>query len=215
MEIFADPITVNCRKVLAGLKLMDVKFDLRKVDYFKAEQKSDAYMAINPNASLPAMKDGDLTLWESNAILIYAAEKFGKNQAYPGDPAKRADINRWLFWECGNWFPSTYVFLVENCVKPLLGGAPDPATLEKETPNFHRLAGMLDARLATSAFLCGDQPTIADIAIAAPMHLHGWQKLPLQPHTHLRRWLFDRIESLPCWNDTMVYEGFTTEKTAA
>ncbi len=215
MELYADPITVNCRKVLAGLKLLGVEFELKHIDYFTGEQKSEAYMAINPNASLPALKDGDLTLWESNAILAYAAEKYGKTQFYPTDPAKRADVNRWLFWECAHWFPSAYVYLVENCVKPLLGAETDPAAIEKEAPNFHKLAGILDARLATSAYLCGDGPTIADIAVAAPMHLHGWQKLPLQQYPHLRRWIVERIETLPCWQNTMVYEGFTTQKKAA
>ena len=79
MELFADPITVNCRKVVAGLKLLGSDYTLTKVDYFKGEQKSDAFKAINPNAALPALRDGDLVLWESNAILQYAADKGGKN----------------------------------------------------------------------------------------------------------------------------------------
>ena len=75
MEIYADPITVNCRKVLAGLHLLGADYSLSKVDYFAGEQKGDAFKAINPNAALPALKDGDFVLWESNAILQYAAEK--------------------------------------------------------------------------------------------------------------------------------------------
>ena len=69
MKIYADPITVNCRKVLAGLDLIGAPFELEHVDYFKGEQKSPAYLAINPNASIPAMVDDGLVLWESNAIL--------------------------------------------------------------------------------------------------------------------------------------------------
>jgi glutathione S-transferase len=215
MEIYADPITVNCRKVLAGLQLMNIDYTLKKVDYFKGEQKSLPYTAINPNASLPAMRDGNLTLWESNAILQYAAEKNGKSAFYPNEPSTRADINRWLFWECAHWFPSCYVFLVENCVKPLLGGAPDPAILEKEIPNFHKLAGILDARLAEKPWLCGNSPTIADIAVASAMHLHKWQKLPLDQYKNLARWISEKVEQLPCWKNTMVYEGFTLQKAAA
>lgn len=215
MEIYADPITVNCRKVLAGLQLMDVDYTLSKVDYFQGEQKSPSYVAINPNAALPAMRDNDLVLWESNAILQYAADKHGKSAFYPSDPNGRAEVNRWLFWECGHWFPSCYVYLVENCVKPLLGGAPDPAVLDKEAPNFHKLAGILDARLARHKWLCGAAPTIADISVASAIHLHQWQKLPLDPHKHLARWMFDDVEQLPCWKNTMVYEGFTLQKQAA
>lgn len=215
MDIYADPITVNCRKVLAGLQLMGVDYALKKVDYFQGEQKSAAYMEINPNAALPAMRDGNLTLWESNSILQYAADKNGKAQFYPTDPATRADLNRWLFWEGSAWFPSCYTFLVENCVKPLLGGAPDPAVLEKETPNFHKLAGILDQRLSQQNWLCGDGPTIADIAVGSAMHLHQWQKLPLGPHAPLVRWMTERVEALPCWKNTMVYEGFVLEKKQA
>lgn len=83
MQIYADPITVNCRKVLAGLQLMGAPYELVHVDYFKAEQKSDDYVALNPMSSLPALKDGDFVLWESNAILQYAADKFNASAHYP------------------------------------------------------------------------------------------------------------------------------------
>jgi glutathione S-transferase len=215
MELYADPITVNCRKVIAGLKLMGVDYTLKKVDYFKGEQKMEPYLAINPNASLPAMRDGALTLWESNSILQYAADKHGKSAFYPTDLARRADVNRWLFWEGAQWFPSCYTFLVENCVKPLLGGAADPAVLAAQEPNFHKLAGILDQRLASSPWLCGDGPTIADIAVASAMHLRGWQQLPLKDHKPLVKWMTEKVERLPCWQATEVYEGFTTEKKAA
>ena len=167
MEIYADPITVNCRKVLAGLHLLGADYSLSKVDYFAGEQKGDAYKAINPNAALPALKDGDFVLWESNAILQYAADKTGKTEFNPSDPVGRADVNRWLLWEAASWFPSCYVYLVENCVKPLLGDTPDPAVLAGEADNFHKLAGILNDRLGEGAWLCGDGVTIADIAVAA------------------------------------------------
>lgn len=207
MEILADPITVNCRKVLAAMKMLDADYTLTKIDYFKGEQKSADYLAINPMAAIPAMRDGDLMLNESNAILQYAADKLGKSEAYPTDLAARADVNRWLLWECGAWFPSCYIYLVENCVKPLLGGEPDQAVLDGEAENFHKLANILDARLSTSKYICGDTPTIADVAVAAPMHLHGWAKLPLEPHENVRRWIAD-IEAQPWWKATHVGEGF-------
>ena len=212
MKIHADPITVNCRKVLAGLDLMGAEFELVHVDYFKGEQKAEPYISINPNASLPAMVDGDLVLWESNAILQYAADKLGCDAVYPKDLKIRADINRWLLWESSSWFPACYVYLVENCVKPLLGGQPDPAVLDAHGEQFHKLAGILDRRLAGRDWIASNGPTIADIALAAPMHLHGWQRLPISDHPNLRRWLTDSVERLPSWHKTWVGEGFTTER---
>ena len=213
MKLYADPITVNCRKVLAGLDLIGAPYELVHVDYFKSEQKAEPYISVNPNASLPTLVDGEFVLWESNAILQYAADKVGNDAAYPRELKTRADINRWLLWESSAWFPSCYVFLVENCVKPLLGGQADPAVLDAQAAQFHKLAGILDARLAKYDWVAGRGPTIADIALAAPMHLHGWQRLPLGDHRHLKGWLTERVEHLPCWKKTWVGEGFTTKKT--
>jgi len=204
MKLYYDPITVNCRKVVAGFNLMGASFEKAHVDYFNAGQKAPEYLAINPNAALPALVDGDLKLWESNAILQYAADKNEAFAYYPRDLKVRADINRWLLWEASVWFPSCYVYLVENVVKPLLKAEPDPAVTDKEAPNWHRLASILDERLSGQRWLCGDQVTIADIAVAAPMHLHQYQKLPLDAHRNLRRWMIEGVEQLPCWKATDV-----------
>ena len=215
MKIYADPITVNCRKVLAGMAFLDAPFERVHVDYFKGEQKEAAYLAINPNASVPSLADGDFVLWESNAILQYVADKLGRESAYPKDLQKRADINRWLLWESSAWFPTCYSFLVENCVKPLLGDKADPAVLAAQAVQFDKLAGILDARLAKNAWVCGAAPTIADIALAAPIHLHPYQQLPLSDYPNLKRWMTQGVEMLPAWKNTYVGPGFTLTRPAA
>lgn len=209
VDIFADPITINCRKALAGLKMMGIPYTLEKIDFFQGGQKQDTYLAINPNGKLPSMRDGGLVIWESNSILQYAADQYGKSEAYPLDNAVRADINRWLFWECGSWFPSCYTYMVENCVKTLLGDTPDRGVLASEEDNFHLLAGILNDRLGESEYICGATPTIADVAVAAPMHLHAWQKLPLENYHNIKRWMTELIEPSSWWQQTHVGEGFT------
>ena len=215
MKLYADPITVNCRKALAGLDLIGAQIELVPVDYFNGEHRGEVYKQLNPNASVPTLVDGDFVLWESNAILTYAADKTGNTAVYPTDMRTRADIQRWLLWEAAHWFPSCYVYLVEHCVKPLLQGAPDLSITAAQDETFHKLAGILDARLAQSRWIAGDQPTIADIALAAPAHLHPYQRLPLGPHPNLRRWLVEGVERLPCWERTFVGEGFTTQRSKA
>ena len=68
MKLYFDPITVNCRKVIAGLDLIGSAYESEVMSYFGGDHKKPEYTAINPNAAIPAMVDGDLTLWESNAI---------------------------------------------------------------------------------------------------------------------------------------------------
>ena len=215
MKLYADPITVNCRKVIAGLDFLGVPYERVHVDYFKSEQKSPEYLAINPNATLPALEDDGFILWESNAILQYAADKANNARAYSLDLKKRADINRWMLWESSSWFPACYVYLVEHCVKPLFNQPPDTAVLKAQDETFHKLAAILDERLSKNRWVTGSDPTIADIALAAPMHLHGLQKLPLGPHKNLTRWMTQEVEKLPCWEKTWVGPGFTLTRPAA
>ena len=201
MKLYYDPITVNCRKVVAGLNLIGASYDEEQLGYFAGDHKQPSFTKINPNAELPALVDGDLDLWESNAILVYACEKLGNRTAYPEDPKIRADITRWLLWESSKWFGACYVYLVENVVKPILDDKPDSAVLEAHAPTFHRLAAILESRLEGRDWLCDDQVTIADIAVAAPMHLHGVQKLPLEDYPNIRAWIA-RVEALPCWQES-------------
>ena len=201
LQVYLDPCTVNSRKVLAGLDLLGTPYELNHVDYFTGAHKKPEFLAINPNGAVPAAVDGDFALSESNAILQYAADLSGSNLHYPKDLKRRADVNRWLLWETSTWFPSCYTFLIEYVVKPLLNTQPDEAIIATETPNWHRLAGILDARLAKSDWLVGDDVTIADIAVAAPMHVHKLQRLPISEHPNLERWMAD-VEELPCWQRT-------------
>lgn len=208
MEIFADPVTINCRKVLAGMKFLEVDYTLAPVSFMAGEHKAPDYLEVNPNGSLPAMRDGEFVLWESNAILQYVADKQSKTDQYPTDLKARADVNRWLLWESSAWMPTCYLYVVENCLKPLLGDSTDQQALANEAENFALRASVLDARLSSSKWLCGNAPTIADIAVAAPMHLHGPAGLPLDAHPNLRRWMTEEVEQLPAWKATHIDENF-------
>ena len=201
MKLYIDPITVNCRKVIAGLDMIGASYETEQLNYFGGDHKQPTFTKINPNAELPALVDGDLVLWESNAILVYASEKMGNKNAYPDEPKIRGDITRWLLWESSKWFGGCYVYLVENVVKPILDDTPDNDVLAAHAPTFHGQATILEAALEGGDWLCDDQATIADIAVAAPMHLHGAQKLPLENYPNIRAWIA-RVEGLSCWQNS-------------
>lgn len=201
MQLHYDPITVNCRKVLAGFDLMGTKYDSVKMNYFAQDYNKPEYLALNPNASIPTLVDDDFILWESNAILQYAADKDNRTDVYPKDARTRADINRWLLWECNQWFPACYVYLVENLVKPLTGGKTDDAILAANEPKFHKLAAILEQRLAKNKWIAGENITLADVVVASPMHLYHWQKLPLERYPNIRRWM-GQVEAHSCWKNS-------------
>ena len=181
--------------------MIGASYETEQLNYFGGDHKQPTFTKINPNAELPALVDGDLVLWESNAILVYASEKLGNKNAYPDEPKIRGDITRWLLWESSKWFGGCYVYLVENVVKPILDDTPDNDVLNAHAPTFHGQAAILEAGLEGGDWLCDDQATIADIAVAAPMHLHGAQKLPLENYPNIRAWI-GRVEGLSCWQNS-------------
>lgn len=203
LRIYADPCTVNCHKVLACLDLVKQPFELVRVDYFKSEQKSPDNTKLNPFQTIPfAVLDDGSVVTESNAILQYAADQQGADSVYPKDPSKRANINRWLLWETSSWFPSCYVYLVENGVKPLLGAQPDPNNLAAEEPRWKRYAQILDEQLSKTHFLTGETITLADIAVASPIHLPDVQKFPIDHYPNLKDWLHVRMNRNSSWLKT-------------
>jgi glutathione S-transferase len=205
LEVHLDPCTVNSRKLLAALTLLQTPYTLKKVDYFAGEHKSSSYKAINPCATVPcAVIDNSLVLTESNAIITYAGDIAGDNPAYPADKKVRADIQRWLFWETSVWFPSCYVYLIQNVVQPVLGNQPDESVTKKEEPRWRELAGVLEQKLQKGdrKWLCGgEEPTVADLAVASSMHLWKREKFPIEGFPALRKWI-GRVEGLECWVKT-------------
>ena len=83
--------------------------------------------------------------------------------------------------------------------------------LAGERERFDRLAGILNERLSDREYLMGDAVTIADVAVAAPMHLHAWQQLPLDDYPNIVAWMTERIEPQSFWRDTHIAEGFKHE----
>jgi glutathione S-transferase len=202
LEVYLDPCTVNSRKILAGLDFLGTKYHLNHVDYFASDHKGAEYLKINPMGTVPAAVDGDLHIFESNAILQYAADVDNVNDKYPKDPKTRARVNSWLLWEASVWFPSCYVYLFEYIVRPLLKQEPVQSNVDAEAPKWNKLAGFLDDQLSKTKWLAGNELTIADISVAASMHLHAAQCIPLDKHPNLKRWMIDGIENLPFWQKT-------------
>ena len=87
-------------------------------------------------------------------------------------------------------------------MKPLLKEEPDQSAIDAEAPKWHKHAAILDEQLSRTKWLAGDNLTIADVAVASPMHLHAAQKLPLDDHPNLKRWMTEQVEKLPEWQKT-------------
>lgn len=149
------------------------------------------YTSLNPTSLVPTLIDGDVTVWESNAILRYVANAYpGGEDFYPAEPGRRAVVDQWLDCQQTQMFrPQTVVFL------QIVRTAPenrDQAALAQGIKDAARVWGWVNDRLVANRFICGDKLTIADMAWG--VHAHRWLNMDFdRPDLpHLRPW-YDRL----------------------
>jgi glutathione S-transferase len=198
MEFYTNPLSPNCRKVDAVAKQLGIPLEYKVIDVIKGEGRKPEYLAINPNGKVPTLVDGDVILWESNAIQCYVASKT-ENELWPKTNA-RYDIMRWQAWELAHFGAAARAIAYQRLLKPLLGlGKPDEARCEEEEGHFKRFAQVLDQSLAGKRFLVGNQLTIADFCVASPLTHAQACRLPLAGFDNVKRWL-NALDEQPGWS---------------
>ncbi len=156
----------NPTKVALCLEEMGLPYELVPVDTRKGEQHAPAYLAINPNAKVPAIVDGDATVFDSNAILLYLGEKTG--QFMPANtPKARGEMLSWLMFVASGIGPYSGQAVHFKNVAP----EPKEYAVNRYVFEAQRHWGILDARLATHTYMLGDEYTIVDMAV------WGWSRL--------------------------------------
>jgi glutathione S-transferase len=207
LRLHVFPPSPRAFKVLVVAHHLGIDYQFVPCDLTKGEQKSAAYTAINPNQRMPSLEDGDLRLWESNAIIQYLAATRPESGLLPTDERARADVARWQFWESTTWDPACAILVFERAVKRFFGGgAPDPVEVEKGLQRFHRAAKVLDAHLRGRAYVCCDRLTLADFALAADLTMTEAAQLPLEDYGEIRRWA-GRLADLPAWQRTRAMQN--------
>lgn len=169
------------------------EYDAWLIDIDKGDQFGSGFVAVNPNSKIPALVDHSgptpIRVFESGAILLYLAEKFGA--FVPAAPAARAECLSWLFWQMG--------------AGPYVGGgfghfytyAPTKIeyAIDRYTMETKRLLDVLDKQLATHEFVAGAAYTIADIAnwtwfggLVLNQVYNAAEFLSAREYTHVQRW---------------------------
>lgn len=198
IKIFGAPMSQNVRKPLAVAYHLKIPIEVVAVPPHDA-----AVIAANPSGRIPAMDDNGFTLGESNAIMIYLAGKKPSSLYPPEDAAIRAKIHQWLFWDTAHWTPAYQPIQFERLVKQLFDlGSTDETVVEKALVAFRREASMLEAALAGSDWLVGDEPTLADFSVGAGLTYAEPIGLPLEEYPNLRVWNA-RLAELEGWRKTM------------
>ncbi|MDE1184531.1 glutathione binding-like protein [Paraburkholderia sp.] len=182
----------NPMKVALMLEELHTPFKLVAVDTFKGEQHRPGFLSINPNAKVPAIVDDGVTVFDSHAILLHLALKHGR--LLPDDAAERAQALSWLMFVATGLSPFSgqAVHFLHHAPTPL------PYARNRYLKEVERHYRVLDARLATSRYLAGDEYSIADIALWGWANFAGYilGEAGLSAYPNVKR-LVDEISARP------------------
>jgi glutathione S-transferase len=199
MDFYCGPMSGNSARAAFGLAEAGAPHQFHLLDTKGGENRSPAYLAVNPMGKIPALVDGSTTLWESNAINWYAAEKFPRARLLPDSIEGRASVQRWLFFQAAHVTPACVPVMraTHPGFQAFFQNKGDPAAAEAGRKELARYLPVLEQRLADREWLEGAF-SLADIAYAPHLGLVADGGFDLQPYPRIAGWL-ERVRARPAW----------------
>ncbi len=192
IKVWGRKNSSNVQKVMWAIGELGLPHERVDVGGPFGGNKDAPYLTMNPNGLIPTIQDGDLTLWESNAIVRYLASAYGVGKLVAADPKKAALCNQWMDWQIAVVAPAiTPAFLGLIRTPPEKRDA--AAIAASQTKTIEAMA-MLETELGKHSFVVGDNFSIADIPVGI-MAYRYWQLVPQRPaQPNLKRW-YDKLQS--------------------
>lgn len=190
IKLYGLPLSGHSHRVRLMLSLLDLPYEDIVVDTANRAHKAPDYLAKHPFGQVPLLDDNGLILWDSNAILVYLVSTYDANNTWlPKDPQAAANVQQWLSVAAGPIFNGP-------CVARLVKLFNAPYDHAKAVDSAHATLAIMNDYLKDRSFLCGDSPTLADIACYSYIAHAPEGNVDLAAYNTLTRWLA-RIEELP------------------
>ncbi|MCG6168105.1 glutathione S-transferase family protein [Leptospira sanjuanensis] len=190
IELFESAISGNSHKVRMLLSFLNLKYESVSIDLKGKEQKSEGFLKKNPFGQVPVLKDKEVIVRDSHAILVYLALEYGKKEDwFPGSSFEAAKVIQWISTSANEVGRGPAALRAHH----KFGRKIDENEALSVTNDLLRI---LENQLEQDPWLIGDKITIADIALYPYIALAHEGKIDLKPYEKIRAWL-KRIESLP------------------
>lgn len=199
IELFYSPVSGNSARALLAAFELGVSFSPRRVDPRAPESRAPEYLALNPMGKAPALRDGNVVLWESNAIAWYLAERHPGARLLPAEPERRAAVLRWLFFQAGHVTPACVpVFQATNPRSQAhWKRAVDASVVVAARAELSRYLPVLEEALAARDYLEGEL-SLADLAYVPHFVMIAECGFDFGSYPRLRAWLA-RLVARPAW----------------
>ena len=197
LKILGKPTSINVRKVLWVCEEVAQPYELEPWGVGFRDTHAPEFLALNPNAQVPVIVDGDAVLWESNTICRYVANKHGRDDLLPRDALARAHVEQWMDWQGGdmnNAWRYAYMGLVRNSA-----AHQDAQAIAASTASWNRHMLILERQLEKSGdFAVGPVFTLADIGLG--LAVNRWFMTPIErPALPLVQAYYDRLATRPAF----------------
>lgn len=190
LQLYRHPISGHCHRVEALLSLLELPYELVHVDLLKGEHKQADFRSKNALGQVPVLVDGDVTLADSSAILVYLALRYDRSGRWlPREPLPGALVQRWLSLAAGELVRGPGALRLNE----LLGVPVDRPSAEQAAEN---VLSLLEVTLSRTPFLVGEHPSIADLAMYAYTARAPEGRVSLERYAAVRGW-HARLEALP------------------
>ncbi|SMF09480.1 glutathione S-transferase [Tistlia consotensis] len=176
LTIWGRSNSINVQKVMWAVGELGLEHERIDVGGAFGGLDGEAYGRLNPNRRVPTLQDGDLTLWESNAIVRYLAEAYGAAPFFPETLHGRALAGQWM-----DWMTTTILPPMTTAFWGLIRTPPerrDTAAIEQALAGCAAAFALLDAQLAGRAFLLGEALTMGDLPVGCATY--RWYAMPIE-----------------------------------
>lgn len=169
LELWGEPRAANVQKPIWYLREIDVPVALRGLSFDGDLARDTVYLKIRGAEASPVLRDGNYILWEGNSIVRYLADCYGNGRFYANEPARRADIDRWMDYQLSTIRPPLHGLLRSDL---------DTNGVARAARQLAEAMAPLEATLANQPYLTGDDFTIADIPTG--INAFRWQILDIE-----------------------------------
>jgi glutathione S-transferase len=190
LELWGRRNAYNVQKPLWLLAELELEFEHHDIGSMRGDLDSPEFLALNPRARIPVLRDGDAIVWESNSVLRYLANRFIAHALYPENPLERSQVERWMDWELASLQPA-FIDLFWGYYRTPRAQREQTA-IEAARQQCDKLFMQMDARLAFCDYLAGDDFSLADVACGVCLYRYFNMGLAVAKPPQVMRW-YDRL----------------------
>lgn len=186
LELWGRANAYNVQKVLWLLRELDLEFSHHEIGSQTGDLESAEFLALNPHARIPVLREAGCVIWESNTILRYLAARHGRAQIWSEDPAARSGAERWMDWELSKLQPDFIELFWSYYRTP--AAQRDAVRIEAARGRCAAHMLMLDRQLDGNDYLTGDNLGLADICCGICLYRYFEMGLECERPRNLMRW---------------------------